>query len=279
MRRTERHDPRKARKTPEASSTSVSPDANLEEQRVTRSRGQSSTGSTSTLDFAHDSYPDTDGGNSTNRGADIFPFDEHMTFGDSLDPFALPEMASNLPTLAQPSTQDTTEAILHRFTSGNTCLLLEPAANHGASARRDTPLHMAVRNGSGKIVQLLLQYGADCNARDSKGMTPLAHAIVENHDSVADILLSHGAQMAEMDDQQRSALHLAVLHRHEQLLRILVRNCPRNNANAVLDGYDMQGKTPLHLAVSMELASAVEILCEAGANVHLQPGGGSDAVE
>lgn len=109
-------------------------------------------------------------------------------------------------------------------------------------------------------------------------MTPLAHAIVENHDSVADILLSHGAQMAEMDGRQRSALHLAVLHRHEQLLRLLVRNCPKDNAK-VLDGYDMEGKTPLHLAISMELASAVEILCEAGANVHLSPGLGSDLIE
>lgn len=153
MRRSERHDPRKARKTPEVSPASVLPEANLEEQRVTRSRGQSSTGSTATPDFAHDSYPDTDGGNGTSQGAGIFPFDEHMTFGDSLDPFALPEMASNLPRLAQPSTQDTTEAVLHRFPSDNTCLLLEPATTHATPARRDTPLHMAVKNGSGKIVR------------------------------------------------------------------------------------------------------------------------------
>lgn len=133
----------------------------------------------------------------------------------------------------------------------------------------ETPLHMAVRSGSEKIVRVLLEHGADCNARGAQSMTPLARAIIENHENVVEMLLSHGARMSAVDEHQRSALHLAVIHRHERLLKALVKHCRDNSA--VINGYDKEGNTPLHIAISMDLASAVEVLCEAGANVQLQP--------
>ncbi|KAH9844884.1 Ankyrin repeat and protein kinase domain-containing protein [Teratosphaeria destructans] len=138
------------------------------------------------------------------------------------------------------------------------------------SDRLDTPLHTAAGKGSAKIVQVLLQHGADCNARGVEGKTPLAHAVIGDHESAADILLSHGAQVLAVDDQQRSALHLAVTHGRERILRILIRHCA--NDNGALDVCDVQGNTPLHLAINMNLDSLVEVLCEAGANVQLQPG-------
>jgi ankyrin repeat protein len=194
-----------------------------------------------------------------------------MNFGDSLNTCTMPDVASTLVSTIPPSeSQDTIEALLQHFGCDSPRLLLEPRLVESNSARLDTPLHMAVRRGSAKIVQLLLQHGADCNARGAQSMTPLAYAIIGNHESVADMLLSRGAQVLAMDDQQRSALHLAVMHRRERLLRTLVCHCGRNSG--VLDECDMEGKTPLHIAISMDLDSAVEVLCEAGANVQLQPG-------
>ena len=38
-----------------------------------------------------------------------------------------------------------------------------------------TPLHYAVRSGKLPLIQLLLDHGADVNARDPDGLTPLEH--------------------------------------------------------------------------------------------------------
>lgn len=238
-----------------------------EEEQGTRSRSRSMTESASTSDFSYATDSNTNSGSNVSQGADIFPFDDPMNFGDSLNTFTMPDVASTLVSTIPPSeSQDTIEALLQHFG----CDKLEPPLVESNSARLDTPLHMAVRGGSAKIVQLLLQHGADCNTRGAQSMTPLAHAIIGNHESVADMLLSRGAQVLAIDDQQRSALHLAVMHRRERLLRTLVCRCERNSG--VLDECDMEGKTPLHIAISMDLDSAVEVLCEGGANVHLQPG-------
>lgn len=38
-----------------------------------------------------------------------------------------------------------------------------------------TPLHVAAQKGRGKLLDILLQHDADCNAKDSDSLTPLAH--------------------------------------------------------------------------------------------------------
>lgn len=58
-------------------------------------------------------------------------------------------------------------------------------ANDGASA-----LHWAARNGHHDIVCLLLDAGADVNARrDTDGPTPLHMALSDSHDAVAMTLI------------------------------------------------------------------------------------------
>jgi ankyrin repeat protein len=49
--------------------------------------------------------------------------------------------------------------------------------NYVGGARGESSLHVAVRNGAGpKLLQLLVERGADPNAKDEAGMTPLAAA-------------------------------------------------------------------------------------------------------
>lgn len=200
--------------------------------------------------------PDRRTSQSASAASDFnFTFDNFVDFRDSLNTLSLPDMATLLSTLPESQTADTID-------TGLQCLEVE--------APQDSPLHMAARRGSQKIVQMLLQHGADINARDAQSMTPLTLAILQNHEAVASILLAHGADVLALDHQQRSALHLAVLHRRERLLRIIVRHCGKSSG--VLDSYDMEGRTPLHVAIGMDFVSAVEVLCAGGANVQLQPG-------
>ena len=64
-----------------------------------------------------------------------------------------------------------------------------------------TPLHRAAIEGSYECLQLLIDLGANVNARDEIGWTPLHDAVFHGHVSCALVLLNAGADLgAETDD-------------------------------------------------------------------------------
>lgn len=129
-----------------------------------------------------------------------------------------------------------------------------------------SPLHIAVQRGHNKIVRVLLQHNVDCNVKDSDGLTPLIHATIGGYEDVVSSLLSHGAHIGSVDGNRRSALHLAVIHGHEALLKDLLSH--RSCKKSLMDAYDKDGKTPLHMAVDLGFEAAVLALLQSGANVH-----------
>ncbi len=75
-------------------------------------------------------------------------------------------------------------------------LLLEHGADPDARQEGDfTPLHEAAANGQLELVSLLLAHGADVNLGQKPGQTALAFAQNAGHKAVADFLLSHGATL------------------------------------------------------------------------------------
>ncbi|KAJ3080403.1 hypothetical protein HDU99_008470, partial [Rhizoclosmatium hyalinum] len=70
-----------------------------------------------------------------------------------------------------------------------------------------TPLHHAAYSGSTEAVNVLLNYGADVNARDKWKRAPLHFAC--NH-SIALLLLNHGAAPNALDSYNRSPLCYAI---------------------------------------------------------------------
>lgn len=129
-----------------------------------------------------------------------------------------------------------------------------------------SPLHIAAQKGHDRIARVLLQHNIDCNEKDSDGLTPLIHAIAGGYEDVVCLLLSHGACIGSLDSQRRSALHWAVIHRRETMLKVLLNHC--SGEQALIDGYDNDGRTPLHTAVDMGFETGVQILLQFGANVH-----------
>ena len=59
----------------------------------------------------------------------------------------------------------------------------------------ETPMIAAIVTGDDELVRLMLQRGADVEARCADQMTPLMHAISHGYNSIAELLLSHRAQV------------------------------------------------------------------------------------
>ncbi len=74
-------------------------------------------------------------------------------------------------------------------------LLLEHGADPDARQLDDfTPLHEAAANGQLELVSLLLAHGADVNLSQKPGQTALSFAQKAGHQEVVDYLLQHGAE-------------------------------------------------------------------------------------
>ncbi|XP_016389700.1 tankyrase-1-like [Sinocyclocheilus rhinocerous] len=97
-----------------------------------------------------------------------------------------------------------------------------------------TPLHLAAGYNRVRIVQLLLQYGADVHAKDKGGLVPLHNACSYGHYEVTELLLKHGACVNAMDLWQFTPRCMELIH-YELFL---------NSVNAV----DTLGQTALHRA-------------------------------
>lgn len=104
------------------------------------------------------------------------------------------------------------------------------------------------------MAELLLDHGAEVDARDAQGHTPLELALLAGKVQVARLLVKRGAAF----DPQ--ALLLLMAHRgvsDRDVLRFLL------GAGARLDGRDEAGLAPLHIAVTqgdLRLAKRLLIL-------------------
>ncbi|KAK3985846.1 ankyrin repeat-containing domain protein [Cladorrhinum sp. PSN332] len=140
-----------------------------------------------------------------------------------------------------------------------------------SSNKWQSSLHIAAQKGHNRIVCVLLQHHSDCNEKDSEGLTPLIHATIGGFEDVVSSLLNHGARITSVDNQHRSALHWAIVHRREAMLKLLLKHCAGGDRE-VLDGYDVNGKTPLHTAIDTGFEAGVQMLLQFGANVHYRAG-------
>jgi ankyrin len=80
-----------------------------------------------------------------------------------------------------------------------------------------TPLLYASRDGRMDSVRMLLDAGADINARDANEITPLISAITNNHPDVARYLIERGADIKAVDWYGRTPLWAAVETRNMDL--------------------------------------------------------------
>jgi ankyrin repeat protein len=84
-----------------------------------------------------------------------------------------------------------------------------------------TPLHLVARGGRTDLVGLLLQNGADVNAKGWNAATPLHWAANNGHIQVVKLLLTKGAQINAKTDEDLTPLTFALRGGHEDIAALL----------------------------------------------------------
>jgi len=140
-------------------------------------------------------------------------------------------------------------------------LLINKGAN--VDARIDeydmTPLHVAAVSGQAAVVELLLAEDADVNAHARRGKTSLEYAIRHGHLDVFELLISNGANIEARNKWGQTPLYKAVMYNQPEMVKLLLKS------GAYIDARDYLDYTPLHRAITEPHQDMVELLLDNGA--------------
>ena len=127
-----------------------------------------------------------------------------------------------------------------------------------------TPLSRAAGGGHEAVVKLLVEKGAQLEAKDTLyGRTPLSFAAWRGHEAVVKLLVEKGAQLEAKDTLYgRTPLSCAAERGHEAVVKLLVEK------GAQLEAKDtLYGRTPLSWAAERGHEAVVKLLVEKGAQL------------
>jgi ankyrin repeat protein len=133
-----------------------------------------------------------------------------------------------------------------------------PDLAHRFSQDGWTYLHQAAQLGRRDVADLLLQHGADVNARAHNGLanTPILCAVIAQHTEIVALLLAHGADVNAPNSAGSTPLHKAAIGGNCSLLRLLLAHGAHVNAR------NTGGQTPVAHAVHLGHVEAAALLEE-----------------
>lgn len=149
---------------------------------------------------------------------------------------------------------------------------LEDGADVNEERKGKHPLQTAIAySAKVPVISILIDAGADVNARDKYGCTALHEALKKfDHFEIAKLLLAAGADVNAQDKEGRTPLIELIVndqvwlgftkHSYEDFFSLL------HDAGADISLCDNKGKSPLHFAINTEESDMALILLEAGAD-------------
>jgi ankyrin repeat protein len=132
-----------------------------------------------------------------------------------------------------------------------------------------TPLLIASANGHDKIVEILIQNGADVAIRDEREATALHHAAQSGHSSIVEMLIKAGCDLDALDKNRWTPVMNACYWANESALLVLLKAGADSNLK------NIDGRTALHEVCRSPstqetvLASIAKRLIQAGSDVNL----------
>ena len=121
-----------------------------------------------------------------------------------------------------------------------------------------TPLFKAMEIGDERLVDLMIEKGADIEWREAKqGATPLLIAVQDPRpeEEIARLLVRRGANVGATDSRGRTTLQMATFHRRSSVVPLLLEKNP-----------DLEARRPLYEAASRGYAEITRMLLEKGAD-------------
>ncbi|KAM9053199.1 ankyrin repeat and SOCS box protein 3 isoform 1-T1 [Megaptera novaeangliae] len=126
-------------------------------------------------------------------------------------------------------------------------------------------LHLAASQGHWKIIQILLEAGADPNATTLEETTPLFLAVENGQIDVVRLLLHYGADVTGSHSMCGwNTLHQASFQENAEIIKLLLKK------GANKECQDDFGITPLFVAAQYGKLESLSILISSGANVNCQ---------
>ena len=122
-----------------------------------------------------------------------------------------------------------------------------------------TSLHVAAYKGHLSICRLLINNGANIEARESVGRTPLCYAAVFDNIEIVRLLCDRGAEIEARDFRGMRPLHWAAMNGHISIIKELIEK-----KDAEINARDNGGRTALTVAREEKKDVIVNYLVERG---------------
>ena len=134
----------------------------------------------------------------------------------------------------------------------------------------DAPLHLAAEEDNVAVLTLLLDSGAQIDARNASQQTALTIAIVESSREAIALLIARGASCAVDDDEWigkgSTPLHYVSARGRLDVVKQLLASA---DGAVKINAVDARGFSPLHHAVRSRKVAVVQALLDAGADASL----------
>ncbi len=126
-------------------------------------------------------------------------------------------------------------------------------------------IHIAAEHNSLAVLRKIIHHRVDIRATDNKKRNVLHYALSNKDERVIDFLISETDAVKLLNDKdieyERTALHQAIIHNRAAIVPKMAKS------GADVNSKDIQGETPLDIAVSYRFYHIVRMLLDFGADV------------